>query len=88
MTATADTFDVLEVNLNQLKVREIEDLEEAIGASIEVAFAAGAPRGRALRALAWIVKRRENPDFTLEEAGELTVILADDAPDPQPAPGS
>lgn len=44
---TTDTFDVLEVNLNQLKVREIEDLEEAIGASIEVAFAAGAPRVRA-----------------------------------------
>lgn len=79
---------VLTVDMSSLKVREIEDLEEAIGASIEVAFAPGAPRGRALRALAWVITRRTDPEFTLEQAGELTVQLAVEEPDPPAASAS
>lgn len=78
--------DVLQVNLNDLKVREIEELEEIIGGPFDQAFASDKPRGRTLRALGYIIKRRENPAFTLEQAGELRILFNADE-DPTPAAG-
>lgn len=85
---TDDGFDFLEVDFDSLKVREIEDFEQASGCSIDMAFAAGAPRGKVLRALAWVTRRRTDPDFTLEQAGELTVRLSEEKPDPPAASDS
>ena len=33
------------------------------------------PKGRMLQALAFISKRRENPDYTFEMAGELSISM-------------
>lgn len=80
----ADALDLV-VDLDTLKVREIEELEDLTGLSIDAVFAAGAPRGKALRAIAFIVTKRDKPEFTWEEAGELTVTLR--AADPTSAAG-
>lgn len=80
--------DVLDVNLGSLKVREIEELEELLGCNIEEAFGQGKPRGKALRALGYITRRRADPEFTWEQAGELVVQLDEKATDPTDAAGS
>lgn len=74
-------FDPLEVDIETLKIREIEELEEISGMSVDNLEDSDVPKGKLLRALAYIVKRRENPEFTLEEAGELVIQTA--SPDPK-----
>jgi hypothetical protein len=89
MAATpAGTDDVFEVNLQTLKVREIEEIEEIIGCGFDVAFAPGAPKGKVMRALAWVTRKRTDPEFTLEQAGEMVIKLAEAEPDPTTAPAS
>lgn len=72
--------EYLDINLGELRVSEIEAIEEIIEGPIDKAFGENAPRGKALRALGYVVKRRENPDFTLEDAGNLIVRLNDTDP--------
>lgn len=75
--------DELVVDLKTLKIREIEEIEEILGEAMDVAFAQGRPKGKALRAVGYILRRRDNPDFTLEDAGELVINLTGDSvPDP------
>lgn len=77
--------DELNVNLEALTVAEIETIEEIVGAPIDKVFVEDRPRGKALRALGYVIRRRENPDFTIEDAGNLIVRLAE--PDPTTAVG-
>lgn len=77
-----DVFD-----LDSLTVEEVEILEEVTGVSMDEAFAPGRPKGRALRALAYISGRRADPEFTLEDAGKVRLALSGEAgrldpPDP------
>lgn len=80
--------EVFEVNLQSLKIREIEEIEDALGAGVDAAFAEGQPRGKALRVVAWVLKKRADPDFTLEQAGELVIQFDGGGPDPTNATGS
>lgn len=75
--------DVLVFNLNDLYVREIEEIEELTGEPFENAFGPDKPRGKMLRLVGYLVKKRENPDFTMEMAGDLRIVLEADAVDPQ-----
>lgn len=61
----------MKLDVNSLTINEVVDLEDALGTSMDTAFRDGEPKGKALRAILWIIGRRDNPDFTLEEAGEL-----------------
>lgn len=73
--------EYLEIDLNNLRIREIEEIEEIAGKPFDELFANGSPRGKSLRALGFIVKKRENPTFTLEDAGELIIkVKTDDEP--------
>lgn len=67
--------DTLDIDLTDLKVREIEELEEITGLPFDECFVTGGMKGKTIRALGYIVKKRDNPDFTLEEAGELRIVL-------------
>lgn len=69
--------DYLEIDLEDLTVGEIEIIEDVIGGPIDRAFLEGAPKGKALRALGYVVRRRTNPEFTLEDAGNLKIRLAE-----------
>lgn len=77
--------DKLEVDLEDLSVQEIEDIEEYLDMPMDEMFKAGARRGKVLRAIGWIVKRREDPSFTIEDAGSLKISLSDAKPDPTDA---
>lgn len=81
-TTTTTDDDVVELDsidavLDRLKIREVAEIEEVLGAGIDVAFLTGAPRGRALQAIAWVLRKRDNPDFTFEAAGELVIRFSD-----------
>lgn len=78
----------LSIDLNDLRIREIEEIEEIAGVPFDDLFASGKPRGKSLRAIGYVVKRRENPDFTLEQAGELIIKLSDDEGTPDPTSAS
>ena len=80
-----DDDKYLNIDLGELTVSEIETIEEVMGEPFDTAFADGKPRGKMLRAIGYVVKRRANPDFTLEDAGNLIVKLAE--PDPTDAAG-
>jgi hypothetical protein len=87
----ATASDVFDINLNfdDLRIREIEDIEEITGQPISQIMASGQPMAKALRAIAYVMKRREDPEFTLEQAGELRINLTEgDAVDPTNAAGS
>lgn len=77
--------EYLEIDLTDLRIREIEEIEEITGAPFDDILGGGRPRGKALRALGFIVKKRENPDYTLEQAGELILKVSDPEPDPTSA---
>jgi len=80
-----DSDNVLIIDLEELRVAEIELLEELAGCPVDEMFAKGMPRGRTLRALGVVMKRRTDPEFTLEQAGDLVIRLADTDPNPTPA---
>ena len=63
----------LAMNLDDLTIEEVEIIEDILDAPFETAFTAGAKRGKAMRALAFVTMRRSNPDVTLEEAGKVPV---------------
>lgn len=76
---------ILEIDLNSLRVREIEEIEERLGLPFDEVVKPGQPKAKMLRAIGYIVKKRENPDFTWEDAGELIIKLSE--PDPTEAAG-
>jgi len=75
---TKPAADELVFDLDDLRVREIEEIEEHTGKTfVEFAEAlqGGAPLGPFLRIIGYIIKKRDNPDFTMEMAGDLRVKM-------------
>ena len=70
------TFDALELDLDTLKIREIEELEELTGVSVDMLQEPGQPKGLVLKVMASLSRKRTDPDFTLEMAGELVLRTA------------
>lgn len=65
------------VSVDDMDINEIIELEELTDSSVEVLFDEGTPRGKTLRAVAYIVLKREYPDITVEEAGafKLSIVM-------------
>jgi hypothetical protein len=63
---------------SQLKISEIELIEETLGDSIQNILRGGL--GRAMHAMAWVRERRTNPDFSWEDAGDIVVNFTDSTP--------
>jgi hypothetical protein len=61
--------------VGEMTVGEIEMLEERTGRPVTRIFDDGVPLGTALRTLAFLVRRREDPAFTWEQSAELRVNL-------------
>jgi hypothetical protein len=76
--------DTLSLDIEDLTVEEIEIIEDYLDLPIEQAFGPTAKRGKLLRAVAYVTKRRDDPNYTWEQAGNLKVSLAADT-DPTPA---
>tara|TARA_Y100000588_G_scaffold383182_1_gene472032 strand:+ start:340 stop:597 length:258 start_codon:yes stop_codon:yes gene_type:complete len=65
--------DILNVDINDLTIAEMVEIEERTGLSIDSLGETGIPKGKVLQAMAYIIKRRANPEFTWEEAGALKI---------------
>lgn len=68
---TTQNFDFESLTLN-----EVEQIELITGSSIDQLMDAGSPKGKALKAIIFIVKKRTDPSFTLEQAGEVSMTEA------------
>ena len=66
-----NTFD-----FESLTLEEVELIENLTNSSIDEAFGNGKPKGKALSAFVWIVLKRDNPAFKMEDAKKLTLKQA------------
>lgn len=89
---------MLNLDVNTLTLGEVARFEDLSGQSISQLGDESVPKGKALAALAFLVKRRqelaagEKPSFTWNQAQELTIAeanallgLGDDEPADEPA---
>jgi len=63
-------------DLKSLTLEEVEIIENLIGLSIDEAFEEGKPKGKALKAFVWVMTKRTNPNYSIEEAQKLTLAEA------------
>lgn len=66
------------INPDDLTLGEVDDLEGAAGASVAEIFGPAGMRAKHLIAVVWVLGRRDNPEFSLDDAravkvGELVV---------------
>ena len=61
------------IDINDLTIAEVVEIEERTGLPLDALGQADQPKGKILQALAYISKRRDDPDFTWEMAGELKI---------------
>lgn len=76
--------EYLNVAIDDLTVGEIDEIEEIIDASIDSVGQPGARKGKFLLAIAYVIKRRDNPAFTLEDARNMKIKLDEKAKDSAP----
>ena len=74
--------ETLEFNLDDLTIGEICEIEELTGQPFDALNDPSKPKGKMLQAIAFISKRRTDPKFTFEQAGELKLSLTDDEAGP------
>jgi hypothetical protein len=60
------------IKFEELTLGEIEEVELLLNTAIDQAFADGKPKGRAIRVLYWVSKKRENPNYKFEETETVT----------------
>lgn len=74
----------------ELTLNELEQFEDALhdtGVDFDSAFAKGGRRAPAMRIIAWLILKRDNPDMTLEEAGDVKLGQFELDDDDEPAEG-
>ena len=76
---TDETFNI---DINDLTIAEVVEIEDLTGMPLDALGQDDKPKGRMLQALAYITKKKENPEFTFEEAGKLKIPTASSKPDP------
>jgi hypothetical protein len=72
----------LNIDINTLTLDELDELEEVMPEAVK-ALMNGKTTTKAMKGLAWLVQRREDPTFTMEDAGRLTLgsFIVDDPKD-------
>ena len=68
---TNQNFDFESLTLN-----EVEQIELITGNSIDQILDAGQAKGKAMKAIIFIMKKRLDPNFTLEQAGSISMSEA------------
>ncbi len=76
------TEDIFNLDINDLTIAEVVEVEERTGLPLDALGQADKPKGKMLQALAYISKRRDNPDFTWEMAGDLKISATSEKVDP------
>jgi hypothetical protein len=65
--------ETIDFDLDRLTLGELEEIEEIAGFESVQRMMAGQMSAKALTAVAYIVKRQTDPDFTLEDARAIKV---------------
>ena len=60
-------------DFESLTLEEVEMIENLTNSSIDEAFGDGKPKGKALSAFVWVVTKRTNPDYKMEDAKKLSL---------------
>lgn len=71
----ADMGELLSIDLDSLSIEEIETIEEILDAPLDSLAKPNVRRGKMLRAMAVVIKRRTDPTFSIEDAGRLRISL-------------
>jgi hypothetical protein len=61
------------IDFNAMTLDEVEQIEQLTGRGIDSIMAEGSPRGRAFKAIIFVMSKRTNPNFTFEDAGKLSL---------------
>jgi len=56
-----------------LTLEEVELIENLTNTSIDEAFSNGKPKGKALSAFVWVVLKRDNPNYKMEDAKKVSL---------------
>ena len=60
-------------DFESLTLEEVEIIENLTNSSIEEAFTNGKPKGKALSAFVWVILKRSNPNYKMEDAKKITL---------------
>jgi hypothetical protein len=60
-------------DFDSLTLEEVELIESLTNTGIDQAFADGKPKGKALSAFVWVVTKRTNPDYKMEDAKKVSL---------------
>ena len=63
-------------DFDSMTLEEVELIENLTNTSIDEAFTNGKPKGKALSAFVWVVMKRTNPAFKMEDAKKMTLKQA------------
>jgi hypothetical protein len=63
-------------DFESLTLEEVELIENLTNSSIDEAFGNGKPKGKALSAFVWIILKRDNPSYKMEDAKKITLKQA------------
>jgi len=72
--------DVMTIDLDDLTIGEVIEIEDLTGLPLDALQDTTMKKGRVLQAMAFISRRRVDPDFTFEDAANLKLNMAE--PDP------
>ena len=76
------------IDFNSMTLNEIEEIELLTGKSIDSIMDDGTPKGRVFKSIIFVMTKRTKPDFTLEQAGKLSMeeaaaLFGDEDTDPK-----
>ncbi|MEU9388672.1 hypothetical protein AB0D86_01565 [Streptomyces sp. NPDC048324] len=74
--------NVLSLDIDSLSIDEIEIIEDIIDGPLDQLAKPGARKAKLLRAMAVVIKRRDDPSFTAEDAGSLRIEFKKKPKDP------
>jgi hypothetical protein len=60
-------------DFESLTLEEVELIENLTNSGIDEAFANGKPKGKALAAFVWVVLKRDNPNYKMEDAKKVSL---------------
>jgi hypothetical protein len=63
-------------DFESLTLEEVELIENLTNLSIDQAFQDGKPKGKALSAFVWVVLKRDNPNYKMEDAKKISLKQA------------
>ncbi|MFJ7419779.1 hypothetical protein ACIQXD_14355 [Streptomyces uncialis] len=74
--------EILSLDIDSLSIDEIEIIEDIIDGPLDQLAKPGARKSKLLRAMAVVIKRRDDPSFSAKDAGKLRIAFKSKPKDP------